>query len=154
MTKIRKVHRKPYRDRADLEVRLTAVQRLLCSLRDCDLPQDSKKRMLHHAIWEVARVLGNFTPEFRSKGVLEGEVGTKIEREHVFKRKKIVADILLAREDIAAIVQRIVHCVVTKAEHDRLRGVSDSVDGWSRYTMAGVEVYRCRGEKPERHEVA
>jgi hypothetical protein len=149
MTTIRKVHRKPYRQRGDLKDRLVALTKLICSLRDCDLPQDSKKRMLNHAVWEVTIALGNFSPEFRSKGVLEGVLGTKIEREHVFRRKKIVADILSAREDIATVVERIVHCVVTKDEHAKLKSILESDDGWSRYSKAGISVYRCGGNSPE-----
>jgi len=152
MTTIRKIHRKPYREREDIQNRLSALKRVIESLRDCDLPEDSKKRMLNHAVWEVTVARGNFVPEFRSKGVLDGEVGKKIEREHVYTRKKIVADILSKREPLDSVLSRIIHCVVTKEEHDKLKAVLLAEDGWSRYHKAGIEVYRFRNETPERYE--
>lgn len=149
MTKIRRIHRKPFRERADLGKRLTALSRVIQSLRDSDLPEDSKKRMLNNAVWEITIALGNFAPEFRSKGVLQSDVGTKLEREHVFKRKKIVADILSRSDHLESILSRLIHCVVTKEEHSKLRAVLDEEDGWSRYRAAGVDVYRVRNTGPE-----
>jgi hypothetical protein len=150
MTTIRKVHSKPYRERQDLTARLAALHEVVASLRDSNLPLDSKKRMLNHAIWEVSIALGNFAPEFRSKGVLEGQLGTKIEREHVYKRKQIVAALLANEEPLACILKRVIHCVVTKEEHAHLKRIRDIEDGWARYREAGIEVFRCNGEKPER----
>ena len=150
MTKIRRIHRKPYREREDLKSRLAALQDAIACLRDSKLPPDSKKRMLNHAIWEVTIALGNFAPEFRSKGVLEGKLGSKIEREHVYKRKQIVLDVLGTDEPLDSILKRVIHCVVTKEEHARLRNVPNSEDGWARYQRAGVEVFICRNQVPEK----
>lgn len=150
MTTIRKVHRKPYRMREDLTARLASLQDVIAQLRDSSLPIDSKKRMLNHAVWEVSIALGNFAPEFRSKGVLEGRLGAKIEREHVFKRKQIVADVLANKEPLPSILKRVIHCVVTKEEHAELKNVLDAEDGWARYRAAGIEVFRCSKDVPER----
>lgn len=103
--------------------------------------------MLNHVIWEITIVKGNYYPEFRSDGVLKGEIGTKIQREHVFKRKKIVADILSSTGNISSIIDSIVHCVVTKTEHEKLKN-DHSLDGWDRYPKAGIEVYRFNKDKP------
>jgi len=106
--------------------------------------------MLNHAIWEVSIALGNFAPEFRSKGVLEGALGSKIEREHVYKRKQIVLDILANQEPLDSILRRVIHCVVTKDEHARLRQVLNAEDGWARHRSAGIEVFCCSKWPPER----
>jgi hypothetical protein len=154
MTRIRLRHRKPYHERPDLKERLAALQEVIASLRDCNLPRDSKKRMLNHAIWEFTLALGNFAPEFRSQGVLDGDVGTKIEREHVYKRKQIVADIMAKEEPLEAVLKRVVHCVVTKEEHARLKSISATEDGWLRYHSACIEVFRCEGMRPLRMETS
>src|SRR5438552_2239217 len=120
MNKISKAHKKPYREHTDLQLRLRSLKNVIEFLRDCDLPEDSKKRMLNHAIWEITMALGDFTPEFRSRGVHEGSVGAKIERDHVYKRKKTVADILCHHESLDSVLSRVIHCVVTKEEHEKL----------------------------------
>jgi hypothetical protein len=150
VTTIRKVHRKPYQERSDLQLRLKVLQEIFASLRDSALPLDSKKRMLNHAVWEVSIALGNFAPEFRSRGVLEGEHGTKIQREHVYKRKEIVAAVLAKREPLDSIFKRIIHCIVTKEEHAQLKRVLETEDGWARYRSASIDVFRCRGERPKK----
>ena len=150
MTKIRRIHSKPYREREDVKSRLVAIQEAIAYLRDSNLPPDSKKRMLNHAIWEATIALGNFAPEFRSKGVLEGKLGSKIEREHVYKRKQIVLDVLEKHKPLDSILKRVIHCVVTKEEHARLRKVLNSEDGWARYQSARIEVFICRNQVPEK----
>jgi hypothetical protein len=149
VTTIRTIHRKPYREREDLQARITALQEIIASVRDSRLPSDSKKRMLNHAVWEVSIARGNFAPEFLSKGVLEGAVGTKIQREHVYKRKWIVEAIVKQEEPLEAILKRIIHCVVTREEHAQLNKIPDTLDGWARYREADIDVFRCCGELPE-----
>ena len=150
MTTTRKIHLTPYREWEDLQARINGLQELISSIRDSSLPLDIKKRMLNHAVWEITRALGDFSPEFRSKGVIEGPLGAKIEREHVNKRKWIVEDVLAKKEPLDSILKRVIHCVVTKEEHARLNSIPSSKDGWARYDAAGVEVYRCGGERPEK----
>ncbi len=152
MTRIRKAHQKPYRQRSDLQERLESLKQVIEYLRDCDLVEDSKKRMLNHAVWEVTIALGDFTPEFRSRSVIEGSIGTKIQREHVYQRKKIVADILSKGESLDCVISRVVHCVVTKEEHEKLKSIPATEDGWNRYRLADIEVFRCSDEKPKKYE--
>lgn len=151
MTTIRKKHQEPYRELPDLKNRLSALKKVVVSLRDCDLPTDIKKRMLNHAVWEITKAQGDFVPEFRSKGVREGKLGDKIERDHVFKRKNVVADILSKSKSLDSVMKRIVHCVVTTKEHKDLKDVKEMVDGWKRYRKAKIAVYCYRNEKPKRH---
>jgi hypothetical protein len=153
MTKISKAHKtKAYRERSDLQARLSSLKDVIEFLRDSGLPDDMKKRMVNHAVWEITRARGNFTGEFRSRGVIEGSVGTKVQREHVYKRRRIVADILSRRASLDSVLSRVIHCVVTKEEHDRLSSVIETEDGWSRYKLAGVEVFRFREGRAEKYE--
>jgi hypothetical protein len=146
---IQKNYGKPYRAREDLQERISAVQEVIAFLRDSHLPLDRKKRMLHHAVWEVSIALGDSRPEFRSAGFLKQTEGTKTQREHVYKRQRIVEDILRNEEPLDAIVKRIVHCMVTKDEHEKLDDIPDkNLDGWARYRAAGIEVFSCAGDEP------
>jgi hypothetical protein len=131
---------------------MKALEEIIASIRDSHLPSDSKKRMLNHAVWEVSIARGNFAPEFLSKGVLEEPVGTKIQREHVYKRKRIVEAVLKHEEPLEAILKRIIHCVVTREEHRRLNKIPDPIDAWARYRHAQIEVFRCCGVVPEKVE--
>jgi hypothetical protein len=153
MTVLRKIHSKSFKVRPDLDGRLLALEQMIESLRSSALHLDSKKRMLNHAIWEVSAVRGSFTPEFRSEGVVKGQFGTKIQREHVYKRKQLVADILAGKEPLNRILSRVIHCVVTKPEHDKLSLVSPSIDGWERYKIAGIIVYTFRTYPPSKLEL-
>lgn len=149
LTIIRKIHSTQYRERTDLQARIEALQGIISHIRDSHLPKDSKKRMLNHAIWEVSIARGDFVPEYRSKGVREGAVGTKIQREHVYRRKQIVEDVLKNEEPLEAILKRIIHCVVTTEEHSRLNSIPDkTMDGWPRYRAANIEVFKCAEQQP------
>lgn len=148
MSIIRRVHRRQYRPREDLRARLDVLQEVIANLRDCNLSPDSKKRMLNHAIWEITRATGDFAPQFRSKGVMEGSLGAKIEREHVYKRKGIVQAVLAKSEPLDSVLKCVVHCVVTEEEHERLKTVPAAVDGWARYCSAGIEVFDCAVDPP------
>jgi hypothetical protein len=90
-------------------------------------------------------------PEFRSRGVIECPIGTKIQREHVYQRKKIVADILNGA-DLDSVLEHVIHCVVRKEEHTKLKSVSQVEDGWVRYRSASTDVFRCRDVVPEKYE--
>ena len=130
----------PYCEPEGLQSRIDSLQEIIAVLRDSQLPLDSKKRMLNHALWEVSIARGNFAPAFRSKLVVAGLRGTKIQRDHVYKRKQIVQDVLKQKEPLEAILKRVIHCVVTEEEHERLTRVPENLDGWERYRAAGIEV--------------
>lgn len=140
MGRVTRAHSNPYTKPTNLESHLASLENLIATIRDSDLPLESKKRMLNHALWEISIARGNFVPEFRSNSVLMGAKGTKIQRDHVFKRKQLVQDVLSQRERLGMILGRVIHCVVTEDEHARLTNVPDSIDGWERYRFAKIEV--------------
>lgn len=102
-----------------------------------------KKRMLVHAIWEVAFATGNtqraFFGRYRTESVIR-QVGLEIQRDHVYRKETLIRELLGASPDLGKIIERATYCcVVTKDEHARLshRGI----DGWERYRVAGIKVY-------------
>jgi hypothetical protein len=70
MTTIRRAHQRPYRERSDLRRRVESLRRVIEFLRDCDLAEDSKKRMLNHAVWEITAALGNLCLSFAAGALL------------------------------------------------------------------------------------
>jgi hypothetical protein len=135
-------HYKPYADPPAFQLRLASVKKLITTLLNLDIDLPLKKRMLVHAVWELTNLSGGFKGRYRSKGVLEGH-GALIQRDHVYQKRGIVERLINDSTQIDDILQDVVHCVVTKEEHDRLTEYSrtnPSVDGWERYRGAGIEV--------------
>lgn len=140
MGRVTKTHSIPYLEPPGLQSQLAAIEDMIATIRDSQLPLSSKKRMLNHALWEISHVRGNYAPRFRSVNVLKANPGTKIERHHIYKRKKLVQDILREEEHLHSILLRVLHCVVTEEEHARLTAVPEHLDGWDRYAYAKVAV--------------
>ena len=118
------------------------------AIRLLNITESLKKRMLVHAIWEVAFATGNtqraFLGRYRTEGVIR-EVGLEIQRDHVYRKEMLVRELLGVSPDLGNIIERATYCcVVTKAEHAKLdhRGI----DGWERYRAAGIKVYDMAGE--------
>lgn len=135
-------HSKLYVQRPDFDERLADVRKTLAAILQLDISVPMKKRMVGYVIWEVATYLnGNFKGRYRSKGVLAP--GATIQRDHVNQKARIIERLLANPDQADSILGDLVHCVVTKEEHDRLTAYSkmnSDVDGWDRYRMAGVEV--------------
>lgn len=142
MGRVTRTHSNPYTEPSELRPQLQAIENLIITIRDSTLTMSSKKRMLNHALWEVSHARGNYAPQFRSVSVVRSAVGTKIERDHVYKRKKLVQEILQQDEPLSSILSRVIHCVVTEEEHGRLTRLPENIDGWERYASAEVDVHR------------
>lgn len=52
---------------------------------------------------------------------------------------QIVQNVLDQKEHLEAILERVIHSVVTDQEHGRLTGIPTDVNGWERYRFARVE---------------
>jgi len=144
-------YRKPYRQLPDLQQRLSALRETIVFLRDSNLPPDVKRPLLGHALWQITRAHGDLYGEFRSHGFLNQKSDTKVQREHVFRRELLIEAILRDEEPLGTVLDRVIHCSVSKDEHKRLHDIHDKrLDGWARYVAAEIEVYSCRDEVPER----
>jgi hypothetical protein len=143
-------HRRPYCARPDLEQRLEDVVVVLRTLRSLDVHASTKREMIDRALWLVAELSGDFAPRYRSDGVLV-ELGVPIQRDHVHPRAQLRAQVLESDRELADIVSDSFCCLVTKQEHARLTEVPNNLEGWDRYSAAGVVVrdmatYRFPGE--------
>lgn len=119
---------------------IKAISNLIDAIRSCKVPLPSKKRMLVHALWEVARVSGNFYPRYRSKDVT-ARTGLKIQRDHIYQKKHIVERLLKdPNYKSSTAVEKAQCCIVTKAEHEKLHRIDPNVDGFDRYRVAKIEI--------------
>ena len=96
--------------------------------------------MLVHGLWQVAVATGNFYARYRSETVIQ-KVGLKVQRDHICKKKALIAELLGPKPDIEKIIERACCCIVTAEEHKRLHDIDESLDGWDRYRAAGIVVY-------------
>lgn len=134
-------HGKSYVQSLNFEAQLADVEKVITNLLQLDINLSLKKRLLVHAVWEVTKLGGDFKGRYRSKGVLVS--GVVIQRDHVLQKGRIVERLLTNPDQTEAILAEVVHCVVTKEEHERLTAYSrmnPDIDGWERYRGAGVEV--------------
>ncbi len=124
---------------------LRDIKTLLAALRALPVALALKKRMLVHAIWEVAQATGNFCGRYRSEAVIRN-LGHRIQRDHIYQKRTLVEELLGPSPDIDSIIERAGCCVVTKEEHYKLHAVSRDLDGWERCKAAGVVVYDMKTE--------
>jgi len=143
MSKSTASHKALFKPSANMESELNDVVRLITSVLSLDINVVIKKRMLNHAIWEVAYATGNFKGRYRSQGVID-RVGIEIQRDHVHQKKDTVGRLLKGQTSVEQAVRDTIHCVVTREEHLRLSDYSKlnpEVDGWNRYNNIGIVVH-------------
>jgi len=137
-------HQSRYVPCTTLEEDLKDIKILLEAIRKLQISERVKKRMLVHALWQIAMVTGNtqssFFGRFRSEAVIR-ETGLKIERDHIYRKENLIRELLGLSPDLDRIVARAHCCVVTKDEHVKLGAVDAEIDGWERYRAAGITVY-------------
>ena len=96
---------------------------------------------LTYVLWLATEHEGKYKTRFRSEAALSITDKKLLRHDHVIQRR-IIADKLLAAKteaDIEAIMEDVVGCTVTKAEHELL-GLFDSLLGWQRYSAANISV--------------
>lgn len=134
-------HSKPYSQRSNFDALLADLKKVIAHLLQLDINLSLKKRLLVHSVWEVTKLNGDFKGRYRSKGALVSEV--EIQRDHVLQKARIVERLLANPDQMESILADVIHCVVTRAEHEMLTTYSrmnPDIDGWERYKGAGVEV--------------
>ena len=123
-----------------LRRQLAEIELLLDRIRLIPIAEPLKKRMLIHAIWEVAFATGSFLGRYRSESVIR-QVGLPIQRDHICRKETLVQELLGRPPDVERIIGRAHCCVVTKDEHKRLSRVGGEIEGWERNLVAGTTVY-------------
>ena len=141
-------HKKKFKPRPDLRQRLDEIGHVLQVLRDLSVHEKTKKKLIDRALWLVAELSGDFSPRYRSDGVLRNP-GMKVQRDHIYPRKMLIAEILSEGADFGTVIERSICCLVTEEEHKRLSAVPSSVTGWERYKQASVVVRDMSEYDPE-----
>lgn len=120
-------------------VSATKLARL--ALENEDLRPSHRRKMLSDSIWYITEADGKWKTRFKSQEVLrlakdDPESLVKINHEHVFTRKTLIAQMIARREELlrdpgklSDLLESAVGCVVTRDEHVRLGTGS----GWERY---------------------
>jgi hypothetical protein len=132
-------HLRPFNPRQDLAQRLSEICGVLEHLRHLDVHRSTKKELIDRAIWLVAELSGNFTPRYRSEGVLKN-LGVKIRRDHIHPRSTLIERLLCTSEPAPSVVKDAVCCLVTVDEHLALSRVPSGIIGFERYRCAEVVV--------------
>ena len=131
-------HALPYVPTKGQDRVLEDIGRLIDSIRTLDIHAPTKKRMLVHALWEVAVTTGNFYPRYRSQAVVQ-KAGIQIQRDHIFQKRRIIQRLIEEPTfSSAEAVQNAQCCVVTREEHDALHKIDPTIDGFRRYDAAGI----------------
>jgi hypothetical protein len=134
---------KPFQAHVDTDVRKASARRLVQMLLDAeDLYPAHRREFVRLALWKVTMAeSGKYDTRYRSKKSMRK--GVRVQHEHVFERAKLADELLQHPEQIDAILNKAVACVVTVAEHRRLTQVSrqdPKLSGWERYKVADIEV--------------
>ena len=121
---------------------LVAIRALL-SARD-RLREDHLKELLSVCLWKVTEAESphKHKTRYRSASAIACN-GKGVQHDHVFERRKLVDEILRHPERSDQIALSAIGCTVTKDEHRALTLQSHrdaTLDGWSRYHAAGIEV--------------
>lgn len=96
---------------------------------------------LTYVLWLATEHEGKYKTRFRSEAAIAIKDKKLLRHDHVIQRRVIAEKLLSAKteDDIEAIMEEVVGCTVTKAEHDLL-GQFDHLTGFQRYKEANIVV--------------
>lgn len=134
-----KRHQLKFEAAADEADRLQDIKYLLETLRAVKINPRVQKMMLDRTVWLVVELTGNFYSRYRSHGTLS-QPYQKIQRDHIYTRKALVAELQSENADLQSVIERAQCCIVTKEEHGALTRVPKDVQGWDRYRQASPPV--------------
>ena len=125
-------HNNPFSPNPAEAQHLADIETLIQDLQRINVNPRVQKMMLDRAVWLVVELTGNFFSRHRSEGTTSS-IGLPIQRDHVYTRKSLVAELLAGTKNVRSVIDRAQCCVVTKEEHARLSKVPQTVVGWDRY---------------------
>jgi hypothetical protein len=133
-------HANPFIQPPGMAEHLADIRTLLAVLLQMKIGERLKKPILGHTIWQVSVAQGGAYSRYRSEKVI-GTVGLLIQRDHIYKRAALIAEILeqnsLSPDEI---IERSECCILSKDEHTHLESVASARDGWARYKAADIRV--------------
>lgn len=132
-------HAKPFIASPQEAIHLADIDKLINTLLGTQINRRVQKMMIDRAVWLVVEHTGNFYSRFRSDetiGKASVKPGVRIQRDHVYTRKSLVAHLLSGTATVSSVIDQAQCCIVTKEEHDRLSRVPQTIVGWDRYRKA------------------
>lgn len=136
---------KPWKPHKDADARIASAKafiRLLLEDRPTEGLDSHLKELIDEMLWKITECHGKWNTRFISKRALLA-IDEKLQHEHVFERKALIAELLQGADRINAVVEKAIGCVVTKCEHGILTKISrerPELSGWKRYEAAEIEV--------------
>jgi hypothetical protein len=122
-----------------LESAITLVE---ATLR-LDILDAHKRDVINGMLWKITEARGKYTTRFRSARACNINGTEKLQHEHVFPRKVLIAAIMAEPARARELLQSAVACVVTVEEHRRLNEATrkdPQLRGWGRYSAAGITI--------------
>lgn len=138
MTTLVRKHQMPWFPHADRDERLRSAINIaaLVLANQSILVPAHQRELLSLAVWKATECDGKWSTRFRSKGVMTGPLGVKMNHEHVVTRKWMISSMISNPDRVTKLLSLAVGCMVTTDEHRHLT----EGWGWERYLNAGVVV--------------
>ncbi|WP_260703084.1 hypothetical protein [Edaphobacter flagellatus] len=116
------------------------IKYLLTAERPEALPEHYRE-LLTVLLWKITEAESKkYDTRFQSEGAVHRSSDTVLRHEHVFQRKKMIAELENASvQEVDDILAKAVGCTVTLEEHVLLSKFDDDY-GWDRYRKAGIRV--------------
>jgi len=99
------------------------------------------RELLSTLIWKITEANGKYNLRFISEAALKENSKKYLIHEHVYKRGKLVSELLDNPEKYETILSNTIACLVTKTDHEKLSKIDEKLNGWDRYMAAGIKVY-------------
>ena len=134
----------------DMPSRIRSAVRAVLFAREPDVHPQLRDRVLKEVLWFATEVPRKYATRYRSvaawdlqrKGERVGDWMGLVAHEHVWTRASCRLRLLSAPDAkaIEELLSALQGCVVTKAEHQRLKPFDATHEGWARYIAASVPV--------------
>ena len=134
----------PYRKHRDADARRSSARRAIAALLPLELYPAHKRELLSICLWKLSEAegLSKYRTRLCSQRALKAKPAL-LAHEHVYERKKLVAQLMADPSSLDQVLARAIGCTVTRQEHARLSAISrerPDLEGWERYRAAGVRV--------------
>lgn len=138
MSRIREQVREEWLPHPDRTVRLDSATTIARWAATARLYERHRNELLSIACWKASELDGKWRTRYRTRGVVEGNVGVPINHEHVVPRLVLRQMMLRHPHSIGQILVMTVACLVTREEHAKLN--QSSGFGWERYLNSSLDV--------------
>jgi hypothetical protein len=135
---------KPYVFTGELKKQTKDAIRIInVILSDKEVGDDMKKKVIDLMLWNISGngegAHGQYLIRFRSTQSIKNK-DAQIRHDHVYQRKYLRELILQEGVLTNETFEKIIGCVVTIEEHEKLHKVDKNLVGWDRYIVANIEV--------------